>query len=111
MLIKHREAGNAFVFFEFEKDDRTASIITSTQKFLDYLNAKGQLKIKYDYAEKDDSGTLWLVQRKKEEEWQEVKICYHALQVLERVDEDATIKAVKYFDKQINEKRYENQIA
>lgn len=110
MLIKHREAGNAFVFFEFEKDDRTASIIVSTEKFLNYLNKKKCLPIEYEYAEKDEDGKLWL-STINDNQWYKERVSYLALQVLERVDEDYTIEAVQYFDKQINEKRYENQIA
>lgn len=110
MKITHREAGNAFVFFEFEEDKKRNSIIVSTEKFLNYLNKQKKLPIEYEYTEKDADGKLWLSTIHKNQ-WYEERVSYLALQVLERVDEDYTIEAVKHFDKVINKKRYENQVA
>ena len=110
MKILHREAGNAFVFFEFEDDNKTNSIIVSTDKIMNYLNKKKRLPIEYEYTEKDSDGKLWLSKIHKKQ-WYEERVSYLALQVLERVDEDDTIEAVKHFDKVINKQRYENQIS
>jgi len=110
MKILHREAGNAFVFFEFEDDNKTNSIIVSTDKFMNYLNKKKRLPIEYEYTEKDEDGRLWL-SAIHENQWYDERISYLAIQVLKGVDEDYTIEAVKHFDKVINKQRYENQIS
>jgi hypothetical protein len=110
MKITHREAGNAFVFFEFEDGNKTNSIIVSTEKFMNYLNKQKKLPIDYDFTEKDEDGQLWL-STIHENKWYKERVSYLAIQVLKRVDQEHTVEAVKHFDKVINKQRYENQIA